>query len=378
MAQRVRSTDLFSIPRPFGLLSIAFWANRMQTLYYILYVPSLLAEPITVGFILLAAVCSHLNILLISRHFAKTETPGGYLGMVRRFGPAITYLFVLSGLVAVLLKSTVLIMGYVDIVQNSLFPALNLTMLAILQLCICAYLARLGLDMSVRFAILALIGTIWCVAFYVTFLFQPAADYRHLFPLVPGLLPDGAWNAFLAIWAAFAGPEYLLALPQEALEPKILKKGLVAANAFTALEYIFFSAISLSFYGPEYLRRQSLPIVDMIRYIQLPFVERLEMLIVTAYAISVVYVVAILLLYATGALAWLTGRHSPVGKAYLWVSFGLMVLLIWIAGHWFWPDEWNTKQWIFWLSWQDALTYTVLPAGFLLAGWINNRRKRRG
>ncbi|MCK9918164.1 hypothetical protein MXD81_54480, partial [Microbacteriaceae bacterium K1510] len=108
MASRVGSAGLFSISAPFGFLSLAFWANRMQTLYYLLYLPSVLAEPVMIGLILLAAGCSHLNILMIARCFAWKETPGGYLGIVRTLGSAVSFLFLLAGLFAVLMKGIVL------------------------------------------------------------------------------------------------------------------------------------------------------------------------------------------------------------------------------------------------------------------------------
>ncbi|MGK9253131.1 GerAB/ArcD/ProY family transporter [Paenibacillus sp. 32352] len=377
MASRVGSAGLFSISAPFGFLSLAFWANRMQTLYYLLYLPSVLAEPVMIGLILLAAGCSHLNILMIARCFAWKETPGGYLGIVRTLGSAVSFLFLLAGLFAVLMKGIVLMMGYVDIVHHILFPALHATLFGILLLCACVYLARLGMEKTVRFAIVAFVGTIWVTFLYVPFAFPPAAEYRHLLPLLPEHMPKGDWQTFLTIWAAFSGPEYMLALPKEAVDAKKLKTALISANAFTAFEYIFFFVICLTFYGSDYLQRQDLPIVDLIRYIQLPFAERLEMILIPAYAISVVYVVAILLLYAAGAIQCLARSRLSAGRAPFWLAFLMMLLLTWMAGRWIWPDEWKAKEWITWLSWLDASTYTVLPFGFFLLGWIMIRRKWR-
>ncbi|MGG4551328.1 GerAB/ArcD/ProY family transporter [Paenibacillus humicus] len=336
MASRVGSAGLFSISAPFGFLSLAFWANRMQTVYYLLYLPSVLAEPVMIGLILLAAGCSHLNILMIARCFAWKETPGGYLGIVRTLGSAVSFLFLLAGLFSVLMKGIVLMMGYVDIVHHILFPALHATLFGILLLCACVYLARLGMEKT-----------------------------------------KGDWQTFLTIWAAFSGPEYMLALPKEAVDAKKLKTALISANAFTAFEYIFFFVICLTVYGSDYLQRQDLPIVDLIRYIQLSFAERLEMILIPAYAISVVYVVAILLLYAAGAIQCLARSRLSAGRAPFWLAFLMMLLLTWMAGRWIWPDEWKAKEWITWLSWLDASTYTVLPFGFFLLGWITIRRTWR-
>jgi hypothetical protein len=125
------------------------------------------------------------------------------------------------------------------------------------------------------------------------------------------------------------------------------------------------------------LQRQDLPIVDLIRYVQLPFAERLEMILIPAYAISVVYVVAILLLYAAGAIQCLARSRLSAGRAPIWLAFCVMLLLTWMAGRWIWPDEWKAKEWITWLSWLDASSYTVLPSGFFLLGWITIRRTWR-
>jgi len=378
MILRESSAGLFTISKPFGFLTLAFWANRMQTLYYLLFLPSLLAEPVTIFLILLAAGCSHLNLLMIARYFAREEIHGGYSGAISRLGPAVSRILALIGLLAVLMKGTVLIMGYVDIVQHILFPDLNLTLFGILLLCVCIYLARLGLEMTFRFAIVAFIGSIWCTIFYFPFLFQTAAEYRHLLPLLPESMPKAALQTFLTIFAAFSGPEYILVLPNKAAEAIKLKKALITANIVTAFEYITFFVISLTFYGSEYLRRQSLPVVDMIRYIQLPFAERLEMLLIPAYAISVIYVVAILLLYAAGAVARLASSRLSNGRTPLWLAFWMIMLLTWIASRWIWVNEWKAKQWVIWLSWLDIVTYAFLPLGFLLLGWLYYRKYRRG
>jgi hypothetical protein len=55
------------------------------------------------------------------------------------------------------------------------------------------------MEKTVRFAIIAFVGTIWVTFLYVPFAFSPAAEYRHLLPLLPEHMPMGAWQTFLTM-----------------------------------------------------------------------------------------------------------------------------------------------------------------------------------
>jgi hypothetical protein len=191
-------------------------------------------------------------------------------------------------------------------------------------------------------------------------------------------MPSHAWNAFITMWAAFAGPEYLLVLPKQAVNNHRLKTSLLIGNALTAIEYVFFFGIALLFYGSEYLRRLDLPIIQLIRYIHLPLVERLEMIVIPAYALSVIYIVTIVLLYATGALRILTGAsHRPSGRKWLWPVFVLLLSTTLAVQNWLWANEPEMDRWIERHSWLDAFTYAALPVLLFIATLLIKKRGTR-
>jgi hypothetical protein len=371
-----RSAGLFTFSQPLDPFSLTFFINRLQTQFYILYLPKVLPDPAMIGVILLASICSHINIILISNYFKTGEISADNLVPVRSFRRLAVKLTALAGLGVILVKSIVLTMGYVGIIHHILFPSVNQMLFAAILLSASLYLARLGMEKTIQFAMIAFIGTIWVIIFYVPFAFPPNANYGYLQPLLPGEIPLHLWQIFFTVWASFAGPEYLLALPKRAVDPKQLKKALMIANAITAIEYIFFFCICLMFYGPEFLSRQDIPIIDLIRYIELPFVERLEMVLMTVYALSVVFVIAVLLLYAAGSLRLFIGTSRPqFDRLWLWLAFAILFLLTLVADRWIWADEPKAKQWIAWHSWIDSLTFAALPITLFLIRLLLLRNK---
>jgi hypothetical protein len=378
MHSKVRSTDLFHISKPIDSMSWAFLVNRLQTLYYIISFPNALTEPSMIWIILLAAACSHLNIWLLGNWFRRKDVPDGYLGTLRMFGTVSIRLFAFAGLLIVLVKCIVLTLGYVEIVHQILFPSVNPKLFVVLLMLACLYLARQGMEQTIRFSVIAYIGSVWLLLFSVPFFFPPQADYYHLLPLIPDRVPSHAWHAFVTIWAAFAGPEYLLVLSKRATNDQRFKTSLLIGNALTAFEYVILFVIALMFYGSEYLRRLDLPIIQLIRYIQLPFGERLEMIIIPTYFLSLIYVDAVLLLYTTGALRILTGAsHRPSGRKWLWLAFVLLLSTILAAQHWIWANETESDRWIEWHTWLDASTYAALPVILFIANFLIKKRGTR-
>lgn len=378
MPSNIRSTDLFNISKPLDALSWTFLVNRMQTLYYILFFPNVLMEPSMLWIILIAAACSHLNIWLLANWLRREDIPDGYFGTVRLFGRAAVRLVSLAGLTIILVKCAVVTLGYVNVVHYILFPSLNPKLFVVLLVLACMYLARLGMEQTLRFSVVAFLGPIWVTLFHIQFVFPANADYYHLLPLFPDRVPLNVWNSFITMWAAFAGPEYLLVLSKQAVNHQRLKTSLLIGNALATFDYVFFFCISVLFYGSEYLRRLEFPVIQQIRYIQLPFAERLEMIMISTYAFSVIFVVAILLLYAAGALRILTGAsHRPAGRKWLWLAFGLILSTILAVQQWGWANETVIDRWIKWLTRLDASTYAALPVLLLVAAFLIKKRGSR-
>lgn len=378
MNHNVHSADLFEFSKPIEPLIWIFLVNRIQTLYSILFFPGVLIEPSMIWIILLAAVCSHLNILLMAGWLRRKDMPDGCFGTVRLFGKTALWLFSLLGLSLVLVKCAVFILGYVDILKNILFPSLNPKLFVVLLLLACLYLARLGLGQALNFGVIAFIGTIWVVLIYVLYIFPANADYYHLLPLIPERMLPHPWHVFITVWAAFAGPEYLLMVPKQATDERRIKSSLLIGNALTAIEFVFFFVIVHLFYGSQYLRRLDLPVVQLIRYIHLPFAERLEMMIIPAYAFSVIYVVTFLLLYAAAALQIVTGSSDlTTGRKPLWPAFVLLLTTIIAIQHWGWRNEIWKNNWIEWNNWLNASTYTAMPVLLIIASFLIKKRGTR-
>jgi|GEM_PF-438673 len=87
----------------------------------------------------------------------------------------------------------------------------------------------------------------------------------------------------LNIYTAFLGYELVLLLFPYSEKGKRFMKAVHIGNLFTALTYIAIAFICFGFYSFNQLKRMKYPVIDLLAYIELPFVERIENLIFGIY-----------------------------------------------------------------------------------------------
>ena len=356
-----------------------FFVNRFQIVYYILFLPQVLVYPHMVWLIVIVAILSHFNLWMLSRWLGTEEARLGHAGFVRLFGTAAVRLLALLGIGVILLQSTVITLGYVRVVHQVLFSSMNELTLVFFLGVASFYLASLGIIPTGRFAILAFVGSVWTVFLYFQFLFPPDAEYMHLLPLFPDGMPE-AWPAkFLTVWAAFAGPEYLAFAGKYFSRAGGLFRPLALGNAVTASEYILFLIITTMFFGSEFLRMIDLPVVEIIRYIELPFFERLEMIIIPVHMLPFVFVNALFIHYLhDAARAVMNIAHKPKSTFGLFLAALLLVIFMYVFGKHFWVTETDEKWWSNVYLWVSSTTYAVIPSFLALAAHFRKKRKEGG
>jgi len=350
--------------------------NRFQIVYYILFLPHVLIYPYMIWIIPIAALLSHLNLKVLSIWLQTPQARLGGAGFTQLLGGFAVRLLAFLGIGVILMQSAILTLSYLDIVHQTLFPSMSKATPLILLGLASLYLARLGMTSVGNFAILAFIMSFWMILIYVQFLLPQKAVYEHLFPIFPQNVPHHILSNLLTVWAAFSGPEYLAFAGKRFAATAGLFRWLALGNAVTALEYIFFFVITLLFYGAEYLQKIDLPVVQIVRYIELPFFERLEMIMVSNYMILIIFMNALFIHYLYDAVCTAARfAHKPKSALGLTVAAILLVSFMYFFSKYFWVLESEQNRWTTLHLWVSGATYAVIPSFLALAACLRNKRR---
>ncbi|WP_017726479.1 GerAB/ArcD/ProY family transporter [Halalkalibacterium ligniniphilum] len=350
-----------------------FFVNRMQMLYLVLLMPIYLIDPYMIWIILAVGVASHFNLVIFSKWFSSDHSRNGYQGFVQLFGKRPIRFFTVIGLLVIVLKVTVFVIGYVEIVQQFMFPSINTNWLIIvLFLCSC-YLAAKGMENTLRFAVIVFLSLVWVIFLFFFFYFPPIASLRDLYPLFPSEWSLHSWKGVLFVWSSLSGPEYLIFLAPWFAPQQTFKKHLLYANALSVLEYIILFIASLFFFGAHYLEKTNFPIVNMLRYIQSPVFERIDLILLTFYIFHYAFVLAIFLLLFYGAIRIIGNKvhKQPTPIGFVICSLFILACMI-LVNEGIWQDEAKQNLWLNTQLWVGALTYLCIPTILFVAG------KRKG
>lgn len=353
--------------------------NRLQILYFILFIPQVMVFPYKIWVIPMASLVSHLNLWLLSIWLQTQEARCGHDGFVQLFGNTMVRVFAFIGIITMLLKCNVLTLGYIRIIQHVLFPTMGKQMLLFLIWLAGIYLAGFGMILTGRFAMMAFVGSIWMILLYIQFFMPVNADYIHLFPLIPQQLTTHTFTNFLILLAAMSGPEFLAFCGKRfdsSIHRKELFRAFALGNTVTLIEYMMFFVASLVFFGPEYLQLIDFPIVQMIRYIELPFFERMEMIMLSLYMLPFVFLNAFFLVHLYDAIRIVTNRvkrtRSKLGQ---WMVAFLYLISMYIFSKYLWKTEIDKIWWIKIYVWVFSMLYVIVPAFLVLVTYWKKKRK---
>lgn len=297
----------------------------------------------------------------------------GYEGFAALFGERKPRFFILIGLIQLALKIAIMITSYAETVRHFIFPAININWLVIFILVISGYVASRGMENTMRFVIIAFMSSFWMVFLFIRFYIPPIASLTDLYPLIPFEWTEHSWKALLVMWSSFSSPEYLICLaPWFSKEANVLKC-LSVGNAISLFEYLFLFIGALFFYGSSYLRETVFPVMNMLRYLQSPILERIDTFLLSAHMFHFAFVIAIFLLCFYGGLRILFKRVSkPVTRRGFLFSFLLIMGCSLIMSTWFWQSGKEQNMWFLIEVSIGAATYALIPALLVFAG------KRKG
>ncbi|WHY71834.1 GerAB/ArcD/ProY family transporter [Fictibacillus enclensis] len=365
MSSRFRLFDRTAV---MGSGYIFAMVNRMQMLYYVLILPKHLVHPYMMAGILGVGVLSQINLLILAKYLTSNYFVLGYRGFVQLFSEKIVRFFALLGIFFILIKVTVTTLGYVEIVHQFMFPSMKTSWLIFVLMASGFYIASQGMEKTIRLSIIGFLATIWVILVYIPYFLPPIAETHHLYPLVPGEVSLHSWYGLLMVWSALSGPEYLVCLgPWIGPKEKILR-GMSIGNALSVFEYLVLFGACLLYYGSPYLEKISFPVVNMIRYLQSPGFERVDLILISLNMIYFLYLIALFLLCLYGAIRIVAGRINikTNRKGFLGSVIAVFICMLVING-WYWREGQELNVWVTLQLWLGAITYLLVPSVLAIA-----------
>ncbi|MCA1029446.1 spore germination protein [Bacillus timonensis] len=190
------------------------------------------------------------------------------------FGLAIIFALI-AGLVG---KQYVLLFKMVAFQSTS--PVIFHTLVCVLSF----YLLSKGIYNITKASTLFFMMTAWMVLL-VGFHLKELEITRY----TPFLLKEGEdwWEGIMQSYAAFLGFEVLLFLFPFVHNRSDLLKGAIYGNLLTTIIYLAIIVISFGFYSFHQLTNLLYPLIDLLAFIKLPFIERLESLLITLFLLKI-------------------------------------------------------------------------------------------
>ncbi|MBP1155647.1 MULTISPECIES: GerAB/ArcD/ProY family transporter [unclassified Paenibacillus] len=370
----MRSLSIFNKSSTFDGIYVILMVNRLQLLYYFFILPMYLVYPYMIWGIIVMGVLSQFNIMLFSKWFSSVTSPKDYQGFVKLFGEPTVRIFAFLGWMIILVKITIITLSYIEIVHQFIFPGMNMNWLIFFIFLLTCYIAGHGMEKTIRFVVISFLLSVWMLLLFIPFYIPPIASLQDLLPIIPTEWPKDLWNKLVFLWSCYSGPELLVfMLPWLSPEQKILKY-LTIANAFSVMEYVIVFVASLFFFGSNYLLISEFPVINMIRYLQSPVTERLDMIMISIHMIHFAFAASIFKLFLYGGARIVMGTwNKPSTLIGFMASCSLIFVCTIIVKETLWMEGTEENIGLMVEIGLGALTYLLVPSFLLMA----SKRRRR-
>jgi hypothetical protein len=370
----VNAFSLYDKTSSYNGVYVMFIVNRLQMIYFILMMPRYLVHPYMIWGIVAVGILSQLNLMILSKWFCSDFSAKGYQGFVELFGEGAVRFFTCLGVVPILLKITVVTLGYADLLHYFIFSTMDNKWLILFILLISCYVASLGMEKTIRFVVIVFLCAAWITFLFIPFFFPPIASLNRLYPLIPTAWSMDSWKGLLYLWSSFSGPEYLICIAPWLSSKQKLLKYVTIANAVTVSEYLYLFVASLLFYGSNRVSFFKYPIVHMSRYMQFPIFERIDVILISLEMFNFVFAISLFLLFLYGAGRIIVGRVNERTTRVGFIATCLAIAVCTIfANQWSWRDTTGLNLLLTLQIWVGAFTYLLVPALLLITAKLKGR-----
>ncbi|WML46366.1 GerAB/ArcD/ProY family transporter [Neobacillus sp. PS3-40] len=315
---------------------------------------------------------SQLNLFILSKCWKSRFLKDGAEGISKLFGKRMIRLYAFIGLFFIFMKMAIFTIGYSDIMHQYIFPSINNNWLILFIFLTSLYLASKGMEKTFQFVVIVMLSTFWIIFVFIPFLFAPMSSIHDLYPLIPNDPSLFSWKGVLLIWSSLSGPEYLIFLKPWLTHDKRQFMYFTIGNMISVLEYLLLFIAAILFFGSNYLSKTLYPTIDMIKYLQSPVFERMEIIVISVYLFYIVFALALFLLffYGLSRLALAKWNLQTTRKGYLFCA--AVILSSFLI---FYNFLWKFSYKGFWgLDLEIALSslsYLIIP----IILWIAIKRK---
>jgi spore germination protein (amino acid permease) len=333
---------------------IAILIYMIQTGVFIMSLPRLLAENFGYnGWLALIAISLlvNLNIYIISLVYRLGKGKSIFQILEGALPKFILYPFymILIGLWG--LTGCMVIKNYVYIFQIVSYNTTHAMLMKLLVDILAFLLVIKGIYNISKAATSFFWITIWMVILLLFFIkdFEWARLTPFLFKGETHFLEGG-----FIIYTAFLGYELCLLLFPHVDHKKKFFRAVYIGNWITTVTYLVFCFICFGFYSFDQLRNMIYPLLDILSYIRLPFIERIENLLFGFFLFTTIITVV---MYAWSAQETLARMVPNINKKILaFIIITAAYFISWI------PDSLNeVGKWLQYLGYAEIVVAVGLP-----------------
>ncbi|WP_002145297.1 spore germination protein [Bacillus cereus] len=227
-----------------------------------------------------------IHILLWMMYFLLKETNGNLIDLQRQtfgkwLGNGINLIFIAYFLTV----SISVIRTYVEIIQVWMFPTASTWMLTLFLCLVSYYIISSGFRVITGICVISVGGTLGYLLLSLFVL--KYSHWPNLLPIFTHSFSDILKAAQLSIYSMTGFEIYLMIYPF-VKNPKQSHKSAQYGALFSNLLYLFSTLLAFSFFSEKQLSKTIWSQLSMTQVIQLPFIERLEYIAISAYALVIV------------------------------------------------------------------------------------------
>ncbi|ABY45720.1 MULTISPECIES: spore germination protein [Bacillus] len=227
-----------------------------------------------------------IHILLWMMYFLLKETNGNLIDLQRQtFGKWLGNGINLIFMAYFLTVSISVIRTYVEIIQVWMFPSASIWMLTTFLCLVGYYIISSGFRVITGICVISIGGTLGYL--FISLFILKYTHWSNLLPVFSHSLSDILKAAQLSIYT-MSGFEIFLMIYPFVKESKKSHKFAQYGVLFSNLLYLFSTLLAFTFFSEKQLSKTIWAQLSMTQVIQLPFIERLEYIAISAYALVIV------------------------------------------------------------------------------------------
>ncbi|MEK4580715.1 MULTISPECIES: GerAB/ArcD/ProY family transporter [Bacillus] len=234
--------------------------------------------------VLITGICIH--ILIWMMYFLLKETNGNLIDLHRQtFGKWLGNGMNLIFMTYFLAVSISVVRTYVEIIQVWMFPTASTWMLTLFLCLVSYYIVSSGFRVITGICVISIGGTLGYL--FLSLFVLKYSHWSNLLPMFTHSFSDILKSAHMSIYSMTGFEVYLMFYPfvkQPMQSHKFAQYGALFSN----LLYLFSTILAFTFFSEKQLFKTIWSQLSMTQVIQLPFIERLEYIAISAYALVII------------------------------------------------------------------------------------------